>query len=64
MEMKRLLVASVCALFASAVCAQHGAHHSTVDKTPFGRAAASSQAKRTVRVEMSDQMRFRPAAVP
>jgi uncharacterized cupredoxin-like copper-binding protein len=64
--MKRMLVASVCALFASAVCAQHdshGRHHSAVDETTFGRAAASGQAKRSVRVEMSDQMRFTPAEV-
>jgi len=64
--MKRLLVAAAFALFTSAVCAQHGAHgahYSAVDETPFGRAAASGQAKRTVRVEMSDQMRFMPAEV-
>ena len=64
--MKRMLVASFCALFANAVGAQHdshGAHHSAVDETPFGRAAPSAQAKRTVRVQMSDQMRFTPAEV-
>jgi uncharacterized cupredoxin-like copper-binding protein len=63
--MKRMLGISLCALFTSAVCAQHdshGAHHSALE-TPFGRAAASGQAKRTVRVEMSDQMRFTPGEI-
>jgi uncharacterized cupredoxin-like copper-binding protein len=66
MDMKFLLAASACALFASAVCAQHashGAHHSSIEDTAFGRAVDSGQAKRTVRVEMSDQMRFAPAEV-
>jgi uncharacterized cupredoxin-like copper-binding protein len=64
--MKRLLVASACTLFTSAVCAQHdshGAHHSALDETPFGRPAPSAKAKRIVKVEMSDQMRFMPAEV-
>jgi uncharacterized cupredoxin-like copper-binding protein len=64
--MKRTLLAAALALFASAVCAQHGsheAHDSAANETPFGRAAASGQAKRTVRLEMSDQMRFTPAEI-
>jgi uncharacterized cupredoxin-like copper-binding protein len=65
-EMKRTLVAAVLALFASAVYAQHGshgAHDSAANETAFGRAAPSGQAKRIVRVEMSDAMRFTPAEV-
>ena len=65
--MKRTLVAAVFALFASGVCAQHssshGGHDPAVNETPFGRAAPSGQAQRSVRVEMSDQMRFAPAEV-
>ena len=33
------------------------------EETAFGRAADPSKAKRTVRVEMSDAMRFRPAEI-
>jgi uncharacterized cupredoxin-like copper-binding protein len=40
-----------------------GADYSTAEDTPFGRAADPNKAKRTVRVEMIDQMRFVPAEV-
>ena len=35
--------------------------YSKAEETPFGRAADPRKAKRTVRVEMTDQMRFHPA---
>ena len=35
--------------------------HSKVDEKPFGRAADPKKAKRTIRVDMSDTMRFSPA---
>jgi uncharacterized cupredoxin-like copper-binding protein len=38
-----------------------GVDYSKVEETPFGRAADPKKAKRTVRVEMTDQMRFHPA---
>ncbi|MGH8668578.1 MAG: cupredoxin domain-containing protein [Burkholderiales bacterium] len=37
------------------------ADHSRAEETPFGRAADPKTAQRTVRVEMTDQMRFHPA---
>ena len=37
--------------------------YSKAEHTPFGRAADPSKAKRTVRVEMTDQMRFHPAEI-
>ena len=58
-------------LFAIAVAAAplafgHGEQSRAVDyskaeETPFGRAADPRKAKRTVRVEMTDKMRFHPA---
>jgi uncharacterized cupredoxin-like copper-binding protein len=35
--------------------------YSEVEETAFGRAADPRKAKRTIRVDMSDEMRFRPA---
>ena len=35
--------------------------YSKAEETPFGRAADPKKAKRTIRVDMSDQMRFTPA---
>ena len=35
--------------------------HSKVDEKPFGRAADPKKAKRTIRIDMSDTMRFSPA---
>jgi uncharacterized cupredoxin-like copper-binding protein len=40
-----------------------GIDYSKAELTPFGRAADPKKAKRTVRVEMSDQMRFHPAEI-
>ena len=37
--------------------------YSKAEETPFGRAADPKKAKRTVRVEMTDQMRFHPAEI-
>ncbi|HEX6320162.1 MAG TPA: cupredoxin family protein [Burkholderiales bacterium] len=38
-----------------------GSDYSKAEEMPFGRAADPRKAKRTVRVEMTDQMRFSPA---
>ena len=43
--------------------ASKGIDHSGAAQTPFGRAADPKKAKRTVRVEMTDQMRFHPADI-
>jgi uncharacterized cupredoxin-like copper-binding protein len=40
-----------------------GVDYSKAEQTPFGRAADPRTAKRTVRVEMTDQMRFIPAHI-
>ncbi len=40
-----------------------GVDYSKAEETPFGRAADPKKARRTVRVEMVDQMRFMPAQV-
>jgi uncharacterized cupredoxin-like copper-binding protein len=37
--------------------------YSKAEQTAFGRAADPKKAKRTVRVEMTDQMRFHPAEI-
>ena len=37
--------------------------YSSAEEMPFGRAADPKKAKRTVRVEMTDQMRFIPAQI-
>ena len=37
--------------------------YSKVEETPFGRAADPNKARRTIRVEMSDAMRFTPAEI-
>jgi uncharacterized cupredoxin-like copper-binding protein/Cu/Ag efflux protein CusF len=37
--------------------------YSKVEETPFGRAADPRKAKRTIRVAMTDQMRFIPATI-
>ena len=42
----------------------HGAKdHSKAEATPFGRAADPKKAKRTIRIAMTDSMRFEPAAL-
>jgi uncharacterized cupredoxin-like copper-binding protein len=43
--------------------ASKGIDFSKAEETPFGRAADPKKAKRTVRVEMIDQMRFVPAQI-
>jgi uncharacterized cupredoxin-like copper-binding protein len=40
-----------------------GIDYSRAEQMPFGRAADPKKAKRTVRVEMTDQMRFHPAEI-
>jgi uncharacterized cupredoxin-like copper-binding protein len=40
-----------------------GIDYSKAEETPFGRAADPRKAKRTVRVEMTDRMRFSPAVI-
>ena len=37
--------------------------YAKAEETPFGRAADPKKAKRTIRVEMSDAMRFTPAEI-
>src|SRR5688572_23198864 len=43
--------------------ASKGVDYSKAEQTPFGRAADPKKAKRTVRVEMTDHMRFHPAEI-
>jgi uncharacterized cupredoxin-like copper-binding protein len=40
-----------------------GIDYSKAEQTPFGRAADPKKAKRTVRVTMTDQMRYDPAEI-
>jgi uncharacterized cupredoxin-like copper-binding protein len=63
------MVGAVLALCAGIVAAHDKAHsakapgHAKAEETPFGRAADPKKAKRTVRLEMTDEMRFKPAHV-
>jgi uncharacterized cupredoxin-like copper-binding protein len=65
------VAAIVTACFVSAPAFAHGDQphaakgidYSKVEEMPFGRAADPKKAKRTVKVEMSDQMRFSPAEI-
>ena len=66
----RLWLATVLAAAAGAAFAHgekphasKGVDYSQAAQTPFGRAADPKKAQRTVRVEMTDQMRFHPADV-
>jgi uncharacterized cupredoxin-like copper-binding protein len=43
--------------------AAKGIDYSKAEQMPFGRAVDPKKAKRTVKVEMSDQMRFLPAEI-
>jgi uncharacterized cupredoxin-like copper-binding protein len=43
--------------------AAKGVDYSKAEDTPFGRAADPKKAKRTIRVDMTDQMRFYPADI-
>lgn len=67
--MRTLLIAA--AISVSSLAMAHGpkSHspkgldYSKAEETPFGRAADPRKALRTMRVEMSDQMRFQPAEI-
>jgi uncharacterized cupredoxin-like copper-binding protein len=73
--MKRLLAALLFAAITGGSYAHEETHrggaadhssaadHSKAEETPFGRAADPKRAKRTIRVEMSDAMRFSPAEI-
>jgi uncharacterized cupredoxin-like copper-binding protein len=68
--MKLSLAVAIAAISAGAAFAHGekthpgtGIDYSRVEQTPFGRAADPKKAKRTVRVEMTDQMRFLPAEI-
>lgn len=56
--MKRVIVAVLSTGFVGAAMA-----HGQTEDTAFGRAADLQKADRTVRIEMSDQMRFVPSEV-
>jgi uncharacterized cupredoxin-like copper-binding protein len=67
--MKRLLAATALAV---AMATGHGHDAKTHDakthgaknlETPFGRAADPGKAKRTIQIEMTDQMRFEPSEI-
>ena len=68
--MKQILIAAVFTLFAASAFADGGKHgtaknvdYSKAEETAFGRAVDSRKATRTVKVEMSDRMRFSPAEI-
>jgi uncharacterized cupredoxin-like copper-binding protein len=58
-----LAVSAGSALGHDATHAAKGADHSKAEDTAFGRAADPRKAKRTIQVEMTDQMRFHPGAI-
>lgn len=68
--MKRFVVVAILASLTASAFA-HGdkpdsakaVDYSKAEEMPFGRAADPKKAKRTVRVEMSDKMRFAPAEI-
>jgi uncharacterized cupredoxin-like copper-binding protein len=68
--MKRAIAVAVFAAFAGAAFAHgdkphaaKGIDYSRAEEMPFGRAADPKKAKRIVKVEMTDQMRFSPAEI-
>ena len=67
--MRRLVAALLLAVIAGSAYAHDKAHggsavdYSKAEDTPFGRAADPKRAKRTIRVEMTDAMRFTPAEI-
>jgi uncharacterized cupredoxin-like copper-binding protein len=67
--MKWLVAATLSAALGTAFAhgekpqARPGVDYSRAEQTPFGRAADPRKAKRTIRVEMVDQMRFVPAEI-
>jgi uncharacterized cupredoxin-like copper-binding protein len=68
-DMRLLLAAAILATSGSALghgekpSASRGVDYSKAEQMPFGRAADPTKAKRTVRVDMTDQMRFHPAEI-
>jgi uncharacterized cupredoxin-like copper-binding protein len=67
--MKRSLIGLLLTA-ATAVAVAHEKPHATskveysrAEETPFGRAADPKRAKRTIRVQMTDEMRFNPAHI-
>jgi uncharacterized cupredoxin-like copper-binding protein len=72
MKMKHLYIcAAAAALFASTQAVAHGDEHaaprhfdaSKVESTPFGREGDPGKVSRTIKVGMTDKMRFTPASV-
>ena len=67
--MSPLLIATLLAFAGSALAHGDKPHaakaqdYSKAEETPFGRAADPKKAKRTIKVEMNDQMRFVPAEI-
>jgi uncharacterized cupredoxin-like copper-binding protein len=68
--MRKLIATVVSAVFATAAMAHGEKSHeapkydySKAEETPFGKAADPSKSKRTIKVDMSDQMRFTPADI-
>jgi uncharacterized cupredoxin-like copper-binding protein len=68
--MKLRLTAAIIAMAASQALAHgekpqaaKGVDYSKAEETPFGRAADPRKARRTVRIEMTDRMRFHPAEI-
>ena len=58
-----LMAASALALAHDKPHASGGVDYSKAEETPFGRAVDPKRAKRTIRVEMTDQMRFIPSHI-
>jgi uncharacterized cupredoxin-like copper-binding protein len=67
--MKIISVTTLFIALAIQIAAAHEGHHpakidyATTNETDFGRAADPRKAQRTVRIEMSDAMRFSPSAL-
>jgi uncharacterized cupredoxin-like copper-binding protein len=66
---KIIALVATCLVAAGARAQDHNAHgdakmhHPKAAEKPFGRAADPRKAKRTIRVDMSDAMRFSPADI-
>lgn len=68
--MKRLIGTAFLVLTAAGALAHGDSQHSAkavdsskVDETPFGRPVDRKKAKRTIRIDMHDEMRFVPAEI-
>ncbi|HEY5898887.1 MAG TPA: cupredoxin family protein [Burkholderiales bacterium] len=61
--MKILLFSALIAVTPYAWAAGEHQHHPVAKEASFGRAADPRKAKRTIKVEMNDQMRFIPAQI-